>query len=131
MTAASATPDSGPGSIASLGARLLAFVLDAVLSVLVAVVSGNGPGTRSYGVIVYGAFLVIELLFVALAGQTPGMRLAGIVVVRARDNGKPQLRWVLIRTLLLAAVVPALIPERGTGRWLHDRASGLATVRTR
>lgn len=131
MTTVHAAPESGPGSIASFGARLLAFLVDAALCVVVAVVTGNGPGDRLYGVTVYAAFLAIELLFVTLAGQTPGMRVAGVVVVRARDNGKPQLRWVLVRTLLLAAVVPALIPDRRTGRWLHDRASGLATVRTR
>ena len=131
MTATHVTPETGPGSIASLGARLLAFLIDAVLCIVIAVISGNGPGTRFYGVIVYGAFLLIELLFVTLAGQTPGMRAAGVVVTRASDNGKPQLRWVLVRTLLLAAVVPALIPDRASGRWLHDRASGLATLRTR
>jgi len=131
MTSANALPESGPGSIASLGARLLAFVVDAVLCIVVAIVSGNGPGSSRYGIVVYVAFLLLELLFVTLAGQTPGMRVAGVVVVRARDNGKPQLRWVALRILLLATVVPALIPERGTGRWLHDRASGLATVRTR
>jgi len=131
MTSVPAAPASGPGSIASLGARLLAFAVDAAVCVLIAVVAGNGPGSRLYGVVVYAAFLAIELLFVTLAGQTPGMRVAGVVVVRARDNGKPQLRWVVVRTLLLATVVPALVPDRRTGRWLHDRASGLATVRTR
>jgi uncharacterized RDD family membrane protein YckC len=131
MTASPVAPESGAGSVASFGARLLAFLVDAALCVVLAIVTGNGPGSSRYGIVVYAAFLLVELLFVTLAGQTPGMRVAGVVVVRAGDNGKPQLRWVLVRTLLLAAVVPAVIPDRKTGRWLHDRASGLATVRTR
>ena len=47
-----------------------------------------------------------------------------------RDGGKPQLQWVLARKALLAAVVPALVVD-SPGRALHDRASGLATLRTR
>jgi hypothetical protein len=58
------------------------------------------------------------------------MRVAGLVVVRARDGGKPQLQWVVVRTVLLAVLVPALVVD-GHGRALHDRAAGLATLRTR
>jgi uncharacterized RDD family membrane protein YckC len=120
----------GAGSVASFGSRLLAFVIDGGLSVLIAILAGYRPGHRGYGVVVYGAFLAIELLFVSVAGQTPGMRLAGVVVVRARDGGRPQLHWAVVRTVLLAALVPALIPD-ASGRALHDRAAGLATLRTR
>jgi uncharacterized RDD family membrane protein YckC len=123
-------PDHGAGSVASFGARLFAFAVDAVLSVAVAVISGRRPGEAGYGLTVYVAFLLIELVFVSLAGQTPGMRVAGVVVVRERDHGRPSIRWVLVRTLLLATVAPALIPDK-TGRPLHDRAAGTATLRTR
>ncbi|HMC68912.1 MAG TPA: RDD family protein, partial [Mycobacteriales bacterium] len=61
---------------------------------------------------------------------TPGMRATGVVVVRASDGGKPRFRWVLARTALLAAVVPALIPD-SSGRSLHDRATGLTMLRSR
>jgi hypothetical protein len=37
---------------------------------------------------------------------------------------------VLLRTVLLAAIAPALIPD-SSGRPLHDRACGTATLRTR
>ena len=121
---------SGAGAPARFGARLLAFAVDAVLCVLIAVISGHRPPSAAYNLIVYVAFLVIELVFVSLAGQTPGMRVAGIVVVRAVDGARPPLQWVLVRTVLLAAVVPALIVDT-SGRALHDRASGTATLRTR
>jgi uncharacterized RDD family membrane protein YckC len=124
------SPRAGAGSVARFGARLLAFIVDGVLSVLIAVLAGFRPGHAGYGLVVYGAFLAIELLFLTVAGQTPGMRMAGVVVVRARDAGKPQVQWVLVRTVLLAALVPAVVVD-GSGRALHDRAAGLATVRTR
>lgn len=130
MTAAASPPSSGAGSVAGFGARLLAFVVDGALSVGVALLSGRRPGHAGYGITVYVVFLLIELVFVTLAGQTPGMRVAGIVVVRARDGARPQLQWVLLRTVLLATVAPALVPDR-TGRPLHDRACGTATLRTR
>jgi uncharacterized RDD family membrane protein YckC len=118
------------GTPAGFGRRLLAFAVDAVLSVGIAVITGHRPPSTSYQLIVYLAFLLIELVFVALAGQTPGMRVAGIVVVRARDGGRPAVRWVLLRTVLLAAVVPALIVD-SSGRALHDRASATSTLRLR
>jgi uncharacterized RDD family membrane protein YckC len=111
------------------GARLLAFVVDGVLADLVAVLAGGRPGDARYGLVGYMAFLAIELVFVSLAGQTPGMRLARIAVVRASDGGRPGVGWVALRTLLLATVVPALIPD-STGRCMHDRAAGTTIVRT-
>ena len=120
----------GAGSVAGFGSRLLAFVIDGALSVLIAVLAGFRPGHRGYGLVVYFAFLAIELLFLTIAGQTPGMRAVGVVVVRANDGGKPRFHWVLARTILLAAVVPALIVD-SNGRALHDRATGLAMLRTR
>ena len=123
-------PEHGAGSVARFGSRLFAFVVDGALSVLIAVLAGFRPPTAGYNAVVYGAFLAVELLFVTVAGQTPGMRVAGVVVARTRDGGKPQLQWVLVRTLLLAALVPALVVD-GSGRALHDRAAGLSTLRTR
>jgi uncharacterized RDD family membrane protein YckC len=132
-------PETGPGAVAGFGARLLAFVVDAALSVAIAFISGHGPSVTvngqsrpsiAYNVIVAASFLAIEFLFITLAGQTPGMRVAGVAVVRARDGGRPAIGWVLLRTLLVATIVPALIPD-ASGRPLHDRACGTTTIRTR
>lgn len=58
------------------------------------------------------------------------MRVAGMAVVAVADGQRPKPWWALVRTVLLAVVVPALIPD-GSGRPLHDRAAGTATVRVR
>lgn len=121
-----------PGAVAGLGARVLAFIVDAVLANLVAgVVSLGGwhPGPLR-GWIVCAVFLATELVFVAAAGQTPGMRVIGAAVVRATDGGRPRLGWVAVRTVLLAFVLPALIVDT-SGRAMHDRAAGTVMVRTR
>jgi uncharacterized RDD family membrane protein YckC len=115
----------------TFGLRLGAFVVDLIIGDLLAIILNGGyhVGGRQ-NVLNISAFLLIELLFVTFAGQTPGMRVAGIAVVRETDYGRPQLRWVLLRTLLLAVIVPALIVD-SAGRGMHDRAAGVRMVRTR
>jgi uncharacterized RDD family membrane protein YckC len=123
-------PETGPGAVAGVGVRLGAFVVDSLIAIAIAIASTGPPPGTAYNLVVYLAFLAIELIFVTLAGQTPGMRVAGVVVMTAADGSKPRLRWVALRTLLLAAIVPALITD-GSGRALHDRAAGTIMVRTR
>jgi uncharacterized RDD family membrane protein YckC len=115
----------------TFGMRLGAFVIDSIVADLLAVVVNGGyhVGGRQ-NLSTYLAFLLIEIVFVTLAGQTPGMRVAGFAVVREADYGRPRLQWVLLRTLLLAVIVPALIVN-DEGRAMHDRAAGLRMVRTR
>lgn len=120
-------PADGPGSVAPFGRRVGAFVIDSVAADLLALLIGFRPGRAGYGVAVLVAFLLIELLFVALAGQTPGMRLLGMRVA-AVDGGKPAVRWVAVRTLLLGLAVPPLVIDRDN-RGLHDRASATVVVR--
>ncbi len=120
-------PPDGAGSVAPFGRRFAAFVVDSVAADLLALLWGYRPGATAYGVVVMGAFLAIELVFVAAFGQTPGMRLLGLRVA-AVGGGKPALRWVAVRTFLLALAVPPVVIDRDN-RGLHDRASGAVVVR--
>jgi uncharacterized RDD family membrane protein YckC len=121
----------GPGSIAGFGRRLGAFFVDGLLSDVISIlVLGGWKAGPEQNVVVLSAFLLIELLFVAIAGQTPGMRLVGIAVVRYDTGGRQRFGWVLARTLLLATIVPALVPD-AEGRMLHDRAAGTVQISTR
>ena len=124
------SPERGPGAVAGIGVRLGAFLVDSLVSVAFALATGFRPGEKWYGVAVGAFFLAIEFAFVAVAGQTPGMRALGIAVVRAADGGRPRPGWVVVRTLLLATVLPALIVDT-SGRAMHDRAAGTAMLRTR
>ncbi|HWB65738.1 MAG TPA: RDD family protein [Mycobacteriales bacterium] len=132
MTAAPTTfPAAGPGSVASFGNRLVAFIVDAICADVLAIIINGGfhPGDPQ-NLATYLAFLAIELIFVAAAGQTPGMRAVGIAVVRADGGGRVQPQWVLLRTVLLATIIPALFTDR-SGRAMHDRAAGAVMLRTR
>jgi uncharacterized RDD family membrane protein YckC len=116
--------------VAGIGVRIKAFLADSVLCIFIALAAGFRPGRPGYDLTVFGSFLLIELLFVSLAGQTPGMRVAGAAVVRFSDAQRPAFKWVLVRTLLLATVLPALIVDT-SGRAMHDRAAGTIMIRTR
>lgn len=121
----------GRFGIAGFGPRLLAFVIDAVLANLAAIVIDGGYRRDEIGSLsVAGAFLLIELFFVTFASQTPGMRVAGICVLREADSGRAKFRWIAVRTVLLATIIPALFTD-STGRAMHDRAAGTVTIRTR
>jgi uncharacterized RDD family membrane protein YckC len=123
--------ESGAGSVAGFGSRVLAFLIDGVLADVIAIIINGGfhVGDRQ-NFASYLAFLLIEVVFVTFAGQTPGMRVVGIAVVRADGQGRATQKWVLLRTLLLAAIVPALFTD-GSGRAMHDRAAGTIMVHTR
>ena len=59
--------------------------------------------------------------------MTPGMRLTRIRCVRFADGGIIGVPRALLRGVLLALVVPALIMDANL-RGLHDRAAGSIVV---
>lgn len=107
-------PQSGPGSVARFGRRLLALCVDWALSLLIAraLLHAGEWGTL-------GVFAVANAVLVAAAGQTIGHRLMGLRLTRL-DGGAPGVRRSLGRAGLLALAVPALIWDRDQ-RGLHDR----------
>jgi uncharacterized RDD family membrane protein YckC len=125
-------PREGPGSIASVGRRFGQLLIDIALSWLAAdafaprYVEGVRTPHPWASVLAYVLECVILLL---LGGQTAGMRLTGLRVVRL--DGRPAGPVAaLVRTLLTLLLVPVLLLDRDL-RGLHDRAVGVAVVRTR
>ncbi|MFL6136476.1 MAG: RDD family protein [Frankiaceae bacterium] len=125
-------PREGPGSIASIGRRFLQILIDIALSWLAAdafaprYVEGVRTPHPWASVLTYVLECVVLLL---LGGQTAGMRLTGLRVVRL--DGRPAGPVpVVVRTLLTLLLVPLLLVDRDL-RGLHDRAAGVAVVRTR
>lgn len=115
-------PEEGPRSVAGVGRRLAALVLDwlACMAISLAI----------FRVQVWTiAFFAGEVwLLTALTGFTLGKRLLGIRV--ARIDGKPVgLLSSLVRTALLLLVVPALVYDRDL-RGLHDKAARTVVLRT-
>ena len=115
-------PAEGAGSVASMGRRLLALLVDWLLCMVIAMATLHSQGWT------YPIFAGETYLLTALTGFTVGKRLLGIRV--ARLDGRPVgFVWALVRTLLLLAVVPPLITDRDV-RGLHDRAANTIVVRT-
>jgi len=115
-------PEEGSGSVATIGRRLLALLVDWLLCTLIALAFFQ---SRWWTLPV---FAVETYLLTALTGFTVGKRVLGIRVVRL--DGKPVgLGWALVRTILLLAVVPALITDRDL-RGLHDRAANTIVIKT-
>ena len=119
-------PGTGPGSVAPAGPRLGAFLVDVVLSGLVATLFTAPDLPRNRSLLV---FAVLYFGFTVLVGQTPGMRLAKLRVVRL-DRPVPIGVWrSAVRTLGVILLVPAVLRDRD-GRSVHDRLTQTAVVRT-
>jgi uncharacterized RDD family membrane protein YckC len=120
-------PQQGPGSVARFGRRLGGVALDWIGCQLIAyglITRGDLTSAGNWTLVL---FLALSVLTVGTVGSTPGKRLVGLRVV-AQGGGRLGVGRVLIRTLLLALVIPALIWDRD-GRGLHDRLSGAVQVR--
>ena len=128
-------PRGGPGSVATMGRRLLALIVDWVAcEILVSAVTRHqifaSTMDAHYFSTMYWTLLVFGLevwLLTALSGLTVGKRICGIRVT-GTGGGRPGLGWALLRTALLFCVVPPLLSDRDL-RGLHDRASGTIVVR--
>jgi uncharacterized RDD family membrane protein YckC len=115
-------PESGPGSVAGVGRRLGALVIDWLMCEAIA----WGVFHNQY--LTIAVFAVETYLLTALTGFTVGKRLLGLRVVRL--DGKPVgFLWSLVRTLLFLAVIPALVFD-GDLRGLHDKAADTVVIRT-
>jgi uncharacterized RDD family membrane protein YckC len=123
-------PERGPGSMAGFGRRLLAVLADWLICLVIAAglmhyrlgEGGLGPFKP------LAVFVVMNVMLVGTLGSTIGHRLFGIRVIRL-DGASAGPILAVIRTVLLAIVIPAVIWDRDT-RGLHDKIAGTVPVRT-
>jgi hypothetical protein len=113
-------PQDGAGSVASIGRRLVALLIDWLACMLIAEAAFRSQDWT------LAIFAAQDYLLTSLTGFTLGKRLAGIRV--ARLDSRPVFVWDLVRTLLLLLVVPPLVTDLDL-RGLHDRAAGTIVVR--
>ena len=120
-------PPSGPGSLASFGTRVVAYLVDAIAAALVAglFTAPSLPGNwslLSFALLYCGSLVAV--------GQTPGMRLLGLRLAHPRQGQRLALWRAVVRTGLLMLLVPALLVD-ADGRGLHDRLTDTAVVHER
>ena len=117
-------PENGAGSLAKLGRRSIALVIDWALAMLVSQAFAGGDSTVTLLV-----FAVMQLLLVATLGYSVGHRVMGLQVRRL--DGKYVGLWrSLIRVGLILLVIPATIWD-GDNRGLQDKAARTVLVRTK
>jgi len=115
-------PESGPGSVARIGRRLVAIMIDwALASGISAAFFSYSPGAT------LGVFATLQVVFIPTIGGSLGHRLVGLHVV-ALGGG-----WVgpwrpAVRTLLLVVVIPALVWDSDQ-RGFHDTVAGTVLVK--
>src|SRR5690349_18548741 len=123
-----ATPPAGTPETPTFLRRFGALFVDWIIAQLVVVVllridtTGGGPAALAP----VGVFALENLLLVSLTGSTLGHRLFGLQVWQVRPGAFPL--QVLIRTVLVCLVVPAVLTSRA-GRGFHDVAAGTRIVR--
>ena len=115
-------PESGPGSIARAGRRIVAIMVDWGIALLISNLVFGGDSWANLAV-----FAAEQMLLVGTLGYSIGHRLVGIHVVRLGGAPAGPLAAV-VRALLLCLVIPAVIfdPDH---RGLHDKAMNTVLVR--
>jgi len=123
-------PKSGPHSLAGMGRRLAALMVDWLLAYGLAALAMT-VGIVTQGLLATAVLVIWFVLGVAavrLFGFTPGQFALGLLVVPVDGPLHVGIGRAVVRGLLIALVVPALFID-GDGRGLQDRATGTAVVR--
>lgn len=115
-------PEAGPGSLAKMGRRIIALVIDWSLALLVSRAFFNSDNTATLTF-----FMLEQWLLVATTGNSFGHLIAGIRV-RRLDGSQVGIVPALLRIGLILLVIPATIWDSDY-RGLHDKAAKTVLVR--
>jgi uncharacterized RDD family membrane protein YckC len=125
-------PASGVGSVAGFGRRLAALTIDWFIGYgIAAMFATPDPAVNPwFGWLVLGVWFVLTAVPVAAFGASAGMTMLGLRVLSVDGRATVGPGMVLLRTALIAVVVPPLVRDID-GRGWHDRAARTVVVRTR
>lgn len=126
-------PESGTRSIARIGRRIGALLIDYVAATIIATgflgfdqfALPSEAGLTQFAPML--VFALLQIVFIPFVGGSPGHRILGMRVVRIDGS------WIgvwrpIVRTLLLVIVIPAVIWDADQ-RGLHDKAVGTVLIR--
>ncbi len=128
-------PESGVGSVAGGGARLLGLIIDLALASLVTTLvvtpSLQDPAVmQRFNLWSVGVWAAITIIPAAFFGFTPGMGAVGIRVARLDGTQMVGVWRAVVRTALTFVVIPAAIRNIDGRSWL-DRLTGTVVIRMR
>ncbi|MFI5614580.1 RDD family protein [Amycolatopsis sp. NPDC051903] len=128
-------PESGVGSVAGFGSRLLALVVDLVVAGLITTLFvrydlQDVAAMQTFNWWAGVVWAVITTIPVTFFGFTVGMAATGIRVARL-DGGSMVGPWrAIVRMILTVVIVPALVRNADGRNWL-DRVTGTVVIRMR
>ena len=115
-------PESGSGSLAKMGRRVVALVIDWSVALLISGAFFGGNNTATLTI-----FMLEQWLLVATTGNSIGHLVVGIRVERINANFVG-IMPALIRICLILLVIPAVIWD-ADNRGLHDKAAKTVLIR--
>lgn len=121
-------PESGPGSIARFGRRIIALLIDWASAILIAraIRDWIDPALQ-LDLLTLFVFFAHTWLFVSFFGGSFGHRLVGIQI-RALSGKRVSIFQSALRQFLVCLVIPPVIYDRDQ-RGLHDKVTKLVAVR--
>ena len=120
-------PENGPRSVARLGRRVMALVIDWAIATLLSFAFFRVGEWQTNGWITLALFAAESFVFLLLLNGSVGHLLLGMRVVPVRGGYLGAWRPA-VRTVLLCVAIPAVIWDHDQ-RGLHDRAAGTVLVR--
>ncbi|WP_194892390.1 RDD family protein [Catenulispora pinisilvae] len=122
-------PQTGPGSMAPVGRRLAALVIDWAIAYGVAYLLVGDRLFQSGQFAALSLLAVMYLVGLSISGSTFGMAILGLRV--SSDQGTRATPYkIAMRTVLLFLVIPAVVWD-ADGRGLHDRVARTMIISTR
>ncbi|MEY9933225.1 putative RDD family membrane protein YckC [Catenulispora sp. GP43] len=122
-------PRTGPGSMASVGRRLGALMIDWAIAYGAAYLLVGDRLLRNGQFAALSVLAVIYLVGLGISGATLGMSVLGLRV-GSDQGGRASLYAIGMRTVLLFLVIPPVVWD-ADGRGLHDRIARTMIVSTR
>ena len=124
-------PESGPGSLAKMGRRIAALLVDWGIAVGLTALGPIPQGflhTSEGQTVVAAVWFVLGVVSVRLFGFTPGQYVLGMRVASVDNRLHVGTGRAAVRGLLIALVLPALFTD-SDGRGIQDRITATAVVR--
>lgn len=127
-------PEEGHQSVARVGRRILALMIDWVSAIIVTMlVTGGGyltiASSNAGQLTILAIFVGLQILGIWAIGGSMGHRLCGMYLVNVHGGSLDPWRPV-VRSLLLGLVIPALVWDSDQ-RGFHDKIAGTILLRSK
>lgn len=115
-------PEEGPQSVARPGRRIIALLIDGLIADGLSAAFFHYDSWATLGI-----FVVLQIAAMLAIGGSIGHRICGMRI-SALPGHRPAFWRPVVRSILLAVVVPALVWDSDQ-RGFHDKIAGLVLIR--